>query len=390
MSVNTTKQFSRDEKYNKSKKITLLGSLGNLLLTIFKFVAGFIGGSQAMLADAVHSLSDFGSDLVVLIGLKIAQKPEDANHPYGHGRAETFSTLIVGLILLILGGNILKDAVSMIISGDYKTPGLIALIAAIVSIAVKEFLYQITVKVAEDLNSSSLKANAWHHRTDALSSVAALVGISGAMIKTEWRILDPIAAILVAILVLKVGMEIALETFSDFMESAADSETIKNIDDAATDNTNVINVHSIKTRKVGSETFVDLHIEVNPQMTVTEGHDTARKVKRRIMESVENIGDVLVHIEPKDHQTTEEQRRLNEQLKNQIVKISESVEGAEDIHDVVINHHMGEISGEVHIGVNPEMNVLCAHSISKEVEERIIEQTILKKMTVHIDPLGFE
>ncbi len=290
--------YDKSQKYPEARRVTWIGLFINLALIIFKVLAGIVGRSAALIADAVHSASDFISDALVLVGLKIAERPIDDTHPYGHGRVETIVTFLVGLLLGLVGVGIGFKAVNTMIQGVSYTPRLIALIAALISIVVKEWLYRYTIKVSRWTNSPSLRANAWHHRSDAFSSIATAFGVGGAMLNPQWVILDPLVACLVAVFIAKTSVEITWRALLELVDTSVNQETRDQIKQAAKAVPGVIGLHKLKTRHVGSDIFVDVHIEVNPQITVTEGHNIATRLKSTILQQVDNVAEVTVHVEP--------------------------------------------------------------------------------------------
>ena len=288
--------MDKSSRYSQGKRVTWIGALGNVVLSIVKFVAGIAGRSEALIADAVHSISDLVSDVVVLVSLKVSSRPVDEDRPYGYGRVETVGTGILGIILIIVGINIFWNAIETINAGVNYIPKTIALAGAFISIIVKEGMYHYTVRVGKKIHSPSIIANAWHHRSDALSSVASLFGIGAAMM--GWPIFDPIAAILVTVLILKVGLETTMDSFKDIIDTSVKKEIRDKIIDATLSTAGVITYHDLKTRKMGSEILVDIHIELNPWMNVYEAHCIADEVRDMIIDKVRNISDVLVHIDP--------------------------------------------------------------------------------------------
>ena len=300
----------KDQRFPQARQATWIGLVANLLLVTLKAIAGIWGRSEALIADAAHSISDFITDVLVLVGLKISERPVDDTHPYGHGRVETITTFMVGLILGVVGVGIGFRAVNSMIKGVSHTPKTIALLAALVSIIVKEVLYRYTVRIGRRTNSLSLRANAWHHRSDALSSVATFLGVGGAMLNPRWLILDPLAACGVAIFVVKISIEITRKAFSDLVDTSVRQEIRDKIEQVARAVPGVISLHGLKTRHVGSEIFVDVHIEVNPQITVTEGHRIATQLKHTILGQVDNIAGVNVHVEPEGDDLSQVKRYL--------------------------------------------------------------------------------
>ena len=284
-------------------KVTLVGSAVNLILTLFKFAAGIFGRSGAMVADAVHSLSDLATDAVVLCFTRLSSKPKDHDHEYGHGKYETLATIIIGLALAAVGVGIIIRNIRVI--HDVATgsilpePGAIALWAAIISIVSKELLYRYTVMVGRKLNSPAVMANAWHHRSDALSSIGTLIGVGGARLLGEhWRILDPIAAIVVGVLILKVAYDLSSSSLGELLEHSLPRQTEEEILKTVTARKEVHDPHNHKTRRIGSAIAVDIHIRLNGSMTVAESHDITVEIERRLRERFGPSTIVSIHVEP--------------------------------------------------------------------------------------------
>lgn len=287
--------MDREERYKKGRRVTLIALITNILLTGLKLFAGILGKSHVLIADAVHSLSDFVTDFIVLASLKFSSKPKDEGHPYGHGKIETVTTGIIGFGLIIVGLKIGYEGVLASIN-PMTIPTSLALFAAIISILVNEALYRYTVLIGKRINSQSIIANAWHHRSDALSSIAALIGISGAQM--GWAFLDPLAAAFVAILIVKVGGEITLNSFKELIETSVDKELIKEIKSKVLSILDVKQAHKIKARNVGTSIIIELHIEVEGEMTVKKGHDIAKEVEYTLKTQLQNVESVTVHVCP--------------------------------------------------------------------------------------------
>ncbi|HUU50422.1 MAG TPA: cation diffusion facilitator family transporter [Nitrospinota bacterium] len=287
--------MDKEERYQKGRRVTILALIINFLLTVFKLFAGILGKSHVLIADAIHSLSDFITDFIVLAGLKFSSKPKDERHPYGHGKIETVTTGIIGIGLIIIGLKIGYDGVLASIN-PMTIPTSLALFAAIISIIVKEAIYRYTVFIGKRINSPSIIANAWHHRSDALSSIAALIGISGAQMGLAF--LDPLAAVFVAILIVKVGGEITLNSFKELIETSVDKELIKEIESTVLSISDVKEAHKIKARNVGTSIIIELHIEVDEDMTVKKGHDIAKEVEYTLKTQFQNVESVTVHVCP--------------------------------------------------------------------------------------------
>ena len=285
------------------RRITVVGAIVNIFLTIFKIIAGVLGRSAAMVADGIHSLSDLLSDIVVLVFTHISSKGKDKNHSFGHGKFETMATLIVSVILVAVGAKLMADGVASIIGvmngNSIPLPGSIALWAAIGSIIIKEILYHATIRTARRTNSPVVLANAWHHRSDALSSIGALTGIAGAMILGEkWTILDPIASCCISIAIIVVAVKMSLPSLAELLETSLPEEIEKDIISIANSVQGVENIHELKTRRNGISYIIDAHIVVDPHISVTEAHNIATDVENALKEKYGNETQINIHIEP--------------------------------------------------------------------------------------------
>lgn len=289
-----------NERYEKIRKATLVGLVTNAFLAVTKIILGFLGQSQALVADGVHSMADLVSDVIVLVAAKEASKEADEEHPYGHGRIETVVEVLLGGFLIAVAIGIMIDAMSRIVEpARLLSPTWFALVAAIISVLANEALFQYTIRVANKIKSNMLRANAWHHRTDAISSIIALVGIVGTML--GWAILDAIAAIGVSLLILKVGWDIAWRSLRELIDTALDPDKVEEIREVILSVDGVKAVHSLRTRSMGGYALVDVHILVkNSKMSVSEGHQISERVMRRLHKEVDEVSDVTVHIDPED------------------------------------------------------------------------------------------
>lgn len=284
-------------------RVTLTGSVVNLLLVGLKAVAGVAGHSAAMVSDAVHSLSDFVTDIVVLVFVRISARPQDESHDYGHGKFETLATLLIGLALA-------AAAVAIVVSGavkfarwlqgeDLPAPGKLALWAALVSIVVKELLFQYTRIKGKRLDSGALKANAWHHRSDALSSIGAAIGIGGAIILGDrWTVLDPLASIVVGAMLVKVAWDLLGPSFGELTESSLPAETEREMLDAICSVPGVEDPHNLRTRRIGNRVAAEVHIRLDGSMSLEEAHEKASEVERRFKERFGAQSHIIVHMEP--------------------------------------------------------------------------------------------
>ena len=275
----------------------------NIVLFAFKLVAGVVGRSGAMVADAAHSASDFATDVVVLAFVRISSKPRDDDHKWGHGKYETLASLMIGLALFCVGVEFLIDSAEKIIAvanGEVlPRPGVIAIIAAAVSVVVKEALFQYTERKGKQLNSPSVVANAWHHRSDALSSIGALIGIGLAyFLGDEWRIADPIAAIVVAALIIKVAIELSRAALAELLEKSLPKEVEDEVISIITATPNVYKPHNLRTRRIGADIAIEVHIRVEGAMTVYDSHEISKEIEHALRERFGERTAVAIHIEP--------------------------------------------------------------------------------------------
>lgn len=285
-------------------KITLNGSVVNALLTLFKFFAGIIGHSSAMIADAVHSLSDFVTDIIVILFVRIAGKPQDDDHDYGHGKYETLAAAIVGIMLGGVGIGLLYNGIATTIAVIFNglilpAPNYWALSAAILSILLKEGLYRYTIIAARRLDSSALKANAWHHRSDAITSIAALAGISGAMILgSQWSVLDPIAAMIVSLFIIKAAYSLLKPSIDELLEKSLPADVKERITEIIATTPGVVKIHRLRTRRIGNGSAVEVHIKMPGTISLAEAHDVASSVERRLKDALGPATHTAVHMEP--------------------------------------------------------------------------------------------
>ena len=286
-----------EARYEESNKVTKQSIAWNLFLTFIKVIAGIFGKSNAMIADGLHSASDIISSIGVLLGNYISSTPVDKEHNYGHEKAETLVSFLLSILLIVVSLGIGVQAVKSLWHIDeIKPPTVLPLIVAVISILVKEYQYRITIKIANKINSPALKADAWHHRSDALSSIAAFVGIGGAMLGI--KILDPIASIVVALFVAKVGLEILIGSTNKLMDVSIDTEQEEQIKQIAKNTKGVMNLGEIRSRKHGAMAYVDLVICVDGKLTVTEGHDIANMLEKQIINDMDFVKGITVHVEP--------------------------------------------------------------------------------------------
>ncbi len=312
MNMTPETTLSSKERKRQLRGVTLWGMLGNVALSAIKILAGLFANSQAVLADGVHSLSDCLSDMAILIGMEFWTAPADEKHPHGHGRIETLVTVLVGLMLLLVAVGMIYRAITglhAIFSPEHPippVPGLMALWAAILSIVLKEGLFRWTYQRGVTLNSPALKANAWHHRSDAFSSIPAALAVAGAVFNPSWVVLDPLGAILVSLFILQAALKILGPSVAQLIDAGAPPPERDEIMHLAQTVEGVRDVHKVRTRYIGSQMQVDLHCLVDPDLTVRDGHDIATRVKHRLLSEGPDIEDSVVHIEPFEEDSTGE------------------------------------------------------------------------------------
>jgi cation diffusion facilitator family transporter len=284
-------------------KVTLAGGAVNVILLAFKFIAGILGHSAAMIADAVHSLSDFVTDLIVLVFVHISGRPQDKSHDYGHGKYETLALTIIGIALIIVAVGIFYNGAIRIAAWchgqELEAPGMLALWAALVSILLKELTYRYTIRNARKLDSPALEANAWHHRSDALSSIGTAVGIGGAvLLGKRWAVLDPIASVVVGAFIVKVAVELILQGMRDLLEHSLPDEIEDEIMRIAQSEPDVIEPHDLRTRRIGNRYAIELHILMSGDITLAKAHDHADSIENRLKQRFGDNTHIAIHMEP--------------------------------------------------------------------------------------------
>ena len=284
-------------------QVTLVGSAGNVALLTFKFIAGVLGHSSAMIADAVHSLSDFITDLIVLVFVRISSKPQDSSHDYGHGKFETIASFVIGLALVAAATGIIFSGGMKLWSWlqgvELEAPGWLALWAALLSIVVKELLYQYTLRVGRRLDSQAVVANAWHHRSDALSSIGTAIGIGGAILLGQrWTVLDPLASILVGFLLVKVAVELLSSSVGELTECSLPAETEEEILRLICQFSDVRQPHNLRTRRIGNHIAIEVHVRMDGGVSLWNAHERATDIEHRLKERFGSETHVTIHMEP--------------------------------------------------------------------------------------------
>jgi cation diffusion facilitator family transporter len=300
MPLPTDQKVSGTNGSSEGLRVTGLGAVLNLLLVLLKFAVGISGGSRALVADAIHSLSDLVSDVVVAWGLIAGSRPRDESHHYGHAKMELLAEMILGVILVAAGSGIMVDSVRAVMAGDPRSPSLIVLPVAAVSILLKEYLFRITMQAAMKTGQSSLIANAWHHRSDSLTSMGVLAGAGMALINPMFAVADALVGAIVGAVVVKVGIGIGWDAAARLVDTAPGRDYAARMEQMILQVPKTRSVRDLKMRYVGRRIAVEVHLGLDPEMVVRESHDVATEVKRAIMEKDKRVFDVLVHVEPEE------------------------------------------------------------------------------------------
>jgi cation diffusion facilitator family transporter len=301
-----------DQQAQAARKVTLVGLVVNAINTLIKVVVGFWANSYALIADGIHSASDMLSDVLVLVASHYGRQQPDKDHPYGHDRYETLATLILGALLIAVAGALVWDSLMRLLTPrELVTPGAVALVVALASIASKEWIYRYTLRIARQINSRLLEGNAWHHRTDSLSSIVVFVAIGGALLGITW--LDQLAAVVVALMVARIGFALIWDSLKELVDTALPQDEVANIRASALTIPGVRDVHDLRSRRMANRTLLDIHLQVDPHISVSEGHEVGAWVARLLQNQYDHISDVIFHIDPEcDEQVdvTEDSRRL--------------------------------------------------------------------------------
>ncbi len=341
--INTKK----NERVQVTTKVTLIGAIVNFILAVFKIIIGTMGHSHALIVDGIHSFSDLVSDALVVFAARKGNQSPDADHPYGHARIETAFAAVLGGILIAVGIGIVIDALDRLTSGETVTPDTMTIWVALLSVLSKEALYRYTLVYANRLNSPILKANAWHHRSDAISSIVVLVGIIGSISGIPY--LDAAAAVIVSMMIAKIGWEIAKESIDVLVDKGLDPEKVDSISQHITEIPGVSQMHGLRTRQMGAEALLDVHIEVSPQLSVSEGHRISDEVSKQLTLEFPDITQVLVHIDPEDDEAHSSCSHLP--LRTEILQDLEhcwtEISLATQIEEIILHYLDGKISVEL-------------------------------------------
>ncbi len=368
----------------QKKRVTLIGAAVNLVLAVVKITVGKMAASHALVADGIHSLSDLLTDLLVWSATHYGSQAVDEDHPYGHARFETVATVVLGGMLIVVGLGIGWDAASRI--KDPVTslqPGAIALFAALFSILANEGLFRYTFKVAQETRSRLLEANAWHHRSDSISSVIVFVAIGGSLVGIE--VLDDFAAIAVAIMVAKIGFDLLKESLSELVDTSLPKEELEEIRAVINGIDGVTSLHVLRTRRMGGEALVDVHIQVDPEISVSEGHLISDTVKYRLLGQFENISDVLVHVDPEDDETVALNANLplRGELEAQIKRLWRDVAVAQQRRKINFHYLQGQVIVEVVLPLSALSGQLSVMEIEAQLKIVEVQMEEVREVVVY-------
>lgn len=297
--METNEKDTKPDETAVIRKLSLVGIIGNVFLSAFKFIAGIMGNSSAMVSDAVHSLSDVFATFIAFLGVRFGRREADASHPYGHERIESLAAIVLGLILLVTGIGIGWVGIEKILAGNYESlpiPGMIALVAAIVSIAVKEAMFWYTRHWARVIRSSAFEADAWHHRSDAMSSIGALIGVGGSML--GYPVLDPIASVVICLFILKQGISIIYDALKKMLDTSCGEQFEKEICQLVDAESQVERIDMLRTRMFGDKVYIDMEIAIDGSMQLTDAHAIAERVHDDIEHAFPEVKHVMIHVNP--------------------------------------------------------------------------------------------
>jgi len=366
-------ELDTKQRKREMDKATWWGLIVNLLLSIGKLVFGFIGHSQALIADGLHSLSDLVSDGMVLLATHHSNVEADEDHPYGHARYETFATITLAVLLTAVGIGIGVDAINRLL--DYQniaTPTLITLVIAGLSILSKEVLYQYTMIVARRVKSKLLEANAWHHRSDAISSIVVFVGIAGAI--WGYPLLDSVAAIIVAFMVCKIGWDLGHQSFQELVDTGLEPETLQEMETTILSVDGVKQMHMLRTRRMGHSALADVHILVSPKISVSEGHQISEAVEIALIGQFDEVNDVTVHIDPEDDEHTENSCKhlpLRADILSSLSEYWQDVPETQQLLDTTLHY----LDGTVNIELVLPLKIIQSEDRPEQLKEKIEKAT---------------
>jgi cation diffusion facilitator family transporter len=373
------KSMGNLQRYADIRTTTMVGAVVNLVLSIIKVIFGLIGQSQALITDGIHSLSDLVSDALVVYAARQANRGADQDHPYGHARIETAYTVALGMLLLLVAMGISVDAGRRLLTPDLLLhPGALALGTALLSVVSKEVLYQYTMRVANHVRSPLLRANAWHHRTDALSSVVVLVGVAGTMLGFAY--LDAVASVGVALMIAKIGWDLGWGAIRELVDTGLEPERVAKIREAIAQVDGVKDFHMLRTRRMGGNALVDVHVQVDPRLSVSEGHQIGEFVRTSLVSGIDEVADVTVHIDSEDDESSMlcGGLPLRREIITQLQERWRSLIDAALIEEIRLHY----LSGKIHVELTLPLNTVST------VEQASLLAQRLRQVSTDIEVLG--
>ena len=371
-------------RYQAGRRVTLIAAGINLFLAVIKFAGGVFAHSQALIADAIDSTSDLFSDMAVLYGARQGSRAPDTKHPYGHGRVETLVSVFLGTVLLATAAGIsLRAAQRLLDPAPILPPAPAALAVAVIAIALKEWIYRYTLRVGRETRSRMLEANAWHQRTDSISSLVVLLGVGGSLLGMPY--LDPVAAIGVSVLIARVGWELLWQSVSELTDASLSRERVAAIRKAIRGIEGVRDLHLLRTRQAGPDALVDVHVQVNPHISVSEGHRIAEHIRERLIHDLDEVSDVLVHIDTEDDQNFERGRTLplradvEARIRGELVGLA----GAETVQRVLLHYDADRIGVELHLPFAAAHDAADANSLAARLREAVLRVPNVADVAVH-------
>jgi len=371
-------------RYAATRRVTVIGAVLNVILSVAKILVGWIGHSQALIADGLHSLSDLLSDGLVLVAAKYGADQADDTHPYGHARIETAATVAMGVLLLMVAAGIIWEGLHRLMEPQRLwQPGWLALSITVLSILTKEALYHYTLRVAQQLRSPLLRANAWHHRSDAISSVVVLVGITGSLFGVIW--LDAVSAIVVAVMIGQMGWSLGWQSMQELIDTGVSPEKLTEIRDSLSHAEGVESLHQLRTRRMGGTVLVDVHILVSSRLTVSEGHQISEAVRHRLIHEQEEITDVTVHIDPEDDEQHTPNARLP--LRSTVLRDLQAqwqnIPAAAHIEGVNLHYLSGQINVDIQLPLRINQSLDEAEALSQRFAELASQVPYVRRVQVY-------
>lgn len=380
--MNISQETAHQQRYREVRKVTLIGSVLDFVLGIVKILVGWLANSQALIADGIHSFSDLLTDFMVLYAARHSHQAADETHPYGHGRIETVATVSLGLVLTGIGIGIAYSAVQRLNEPDVLLEfSVVAALVAVVSIVSKEWIYRYTMAAARRLRSEMLMANAWHSRSDAFSSIVVLIGIAGVMLGHAY--LDAVAAVIVAAMIAKIGFDLVRSSTQELIDSALEPDKVSAIRDHIHAVNGVRSAHTLRTRKSAGNAFVDVHIQVDPRLSVSEGHQIADAVRQRLLEQIDEVTDVTIHIDPENDEASSPSSDLppREQVIKELKQRWPRLPTAA-IDAVTLHYLSGQIDVVIDLPITILQNIDQAAALVQELRQAVAAWSVIGDVQV--------